>query len=345
MVTPYWEAPHSSSVAGPVVITICNATDYLGSSPWDQIERARLSACALRAMGKSDLVALTYGFGENALNTLAQSGFRVLDASAVPSADFALSLTSRSNENAAAASSPLSRTHRPDSICTAVKLLAWNLTSYRRLLLSDSDVLLHEDPSPWMLEHAATYFVATPERALRGYPGLNTHLVFLEPNSQVFEILRTSAVHGNFLRYTGTDQDVIEQVFSPRQPLPSLPLHTHSKTAGWCSKGEIHHCAVDAKRANCSVVTIARDTCCPSAFQEASPHCCTPRLGCCDITRAKWHAACRADDVAGKRMHSRCQSLLEGAGIELSSDRKLGRELAYLIHRASARSERSDDAT
>ena len=52
----------------------------------------------------------------------------------------------------------------------------------------------------------------------------------------------------------------------------------------------------------------------------------------------KWYAACRADHLAGKEMHSRCDTLLAAAGIDLSTDRTLGRDLGYLMHRAVARS-------
>ena len=88
---------------------------------------------------------------------------------------------------------------RQDSACTAVKLLAWNLTQYRRVLLSDSDVLLRTDPASWMMEQTRRghYFIAEPEMAGRGYLGLNTHLVYLEPSAPVFELLRTTAVYGS----------------------------------------------------------------------------------------------------------------------------------------------------
>jgi hypothetical protein len=232
----------------------------------------------------------------------------------------------------------------------------------------DTDTLLHEDPSRWMVEHADHYFVATRERALRGYPGFNSHLVFLEPNARVFDLLRAAAVHGHFVRCesaaggesnrrvakkgparhltrgldpatradTGTDQDVIEQLFAPLQSLPRLPPNTHSKTAGWCESGAVYTCA---RRGgfNCSVHVLASGTCCPRAFEERTPHCCTPRLGCCDSAKAKWHTGCQADHAAGKPMNSRCQAILERAGIRLDSDRTLGRDLAHVLYRTWAR--------
>ena len=133
--------PPSKQASDPLVVALCNTTDYVGSTSWDQIERARLFSCATRGQSAVKLVALTYGFGAEALHILQVAGYRVIDASAVPTSTFSLSRKSRPHRSG----KPL----RSDSVCTAVKLLAWNLTQYTRLLLSDSDVLLRVDPLPW----------------------------------------------------------------------------------------------------------------------------------------------------------------------------------------------------
>ena len=205
---------------------------------------------------------------------------------------------------------------RQDSACTAVKLLAWNLTQYRRVLLSDSDVLLRTDPASWMMEQTRRghYFIAEPEMAGRGYLGLNTHLVYLEPSAPVFELLRTTAVYGNFVRYTSTDQDVVENIFPARRPMPRLPPNTHSKHAGWCHGRTVFAC-VQQGRSQCDVVAIANDTCCPSGSDRPLPHCCHPRLGCCSPQRAKWIRSCHHSGVAGQQMNRHCAGILRDAQV------------------------------
>ena len=48
---------------------------------------------------------------------------------------------------------------RQDNMCRAVHLLAWNLTKYDRIILSDLDLCMAEDPLPWLREcHVAPEF-------------------------------------------------------------------------------------------------------------------------------------------------------------------------------------------
>jgi hypothetical protein len=319
----------SSRSSTPLVVTICNGTDYVGSPAWDQIERAKLVGCVARGLSAVQLVALTYGFGPDALRVLRRSGYSILDASATPASDFSLSRNSRLPHSL---STQPTTPKRPDSTCTAVKLLAWNLTQFPQLLLSDTDVLLRADPLPWMQEQARSqrYFIAEPETAGRGYPGFNTHLVFLTPNAQVFEILRTAAVYGNFQRYTDTDQDVVESVFSARQPMPPLLPNLHSKSAAWCHQRTVFSCALEG-RSRCRVVSVANDTCCPRSFNRPSPHCCQPRLGCCRAQRAKWLLACHRDHATGRKADGHCAALLRDAGIDAAADPTLVQELNAIL--------------
>ena len=53
-------------------------------------------------------------------------------------------------------------------------------------------------------------FGASRERWARAYPGLNTHLVLLRPNPDVFDLLMSAARHALYVPYTNTEQDLLE---------------------------------------------------------------------------------------------------------------------------------------
>ena len=77
----------------------------------------------------------------------------------------------------------------------------------------------------------ALYFLATPERYKRSYDGLNTHMMYLQPNALIMKLLRDKAKTGDFLPYTNTEQDVIETAFSPHASgvteASRFPRHDH----------------------------------------------------------------------------------------------------------------------
>ena len=77
--------------------------------------------------------------------------------------------------------------------------------------MSDTDVVFRTDPRPWMQArlNEDEYFFAEDERSKRNYVGINSHLVWLQPNRQVFRMLIDAGRHGNFVPYTNSDQDVI----------------------------------------------------------------------------------------------------------------------------------------
>lgn len=106
---------------------------------------------------------------------------------------------------------------RPDGWATMLKLFAWNLTAYRLVLYTDLDVSFSESPERALREadEMDIDFEATPERAARGYNGLNTHLMLLRPSRAVFNMLLANALHGHFMTYTHTEQDVLETAFPP----------------------------------------------------------------------------------------------------------------------------------
>lgn len=118
---------------------------------------------------------------------------------------------------------------RNDHGCTSLKFLAWNMTEYDVLLHTDVDTFFLEDPWPWVQAHADHYFIATHEIASRGFEGLNTHMMLLQPSNVVFRMLADASRTGGFTPYTNSDQDVIEQLFSAHLDYPELPTHLHGK--------------------------------------------------------------------------------------------------------------------
>ena len=121
---------------------------------------------------------------------------------------------------------------RTDFRCTSLKLLAWNMTDYARVLIVDADVCMLSDPVPWMVRHRSEYFVAAHEPFgrwpnKRPYLGLNTHMVFLEPSRLLFRLLVDKGRTRSYVPYTNGEQDVVETVFADHADMPTLPPHTH----------------------------------------------------------------------------------------------------------------------
>ena len=85
----------------------------------------------------------------------------------------------------------------------------------RRVLLVDADTVLWSSPDAWLAAEARR-FAATAEAAVRGFTGLNTHLVLLAPDRDgaTFAALLARASECNYLPYTNTEQDVLEAHFT-----------------------------------------------------------------------------------------------------------------------------------
>lgn len=118
--------------------------------------------------------------------------------------------------------------------CTSLKLLAWNLTMYERVMVSDTDVCLESDPLPWMVRHRREYFVATPQRADRPYLGISSHFMFLQPDAFAFRLLVDMGTTRSFIPYTNSEQDIIETVFATHRSFPPLPNHRHDHNQPRC---------------------------------------------------------------------------------------------------------------
>ena len=86
------------------------------------------------------------------------------------------------------------------------KLLAWNLTQHSNILVVDADLYLRADPAPWMEAYRSELFVAHSEVGERSYRGLNSRLMYLQPDERIFELLRRAAISGNYVPYTMSEQ-------------------------------------------------------------------------------------------------------------------------------------------
>mmetsp|Transcript_6800 Transcript_6800/g.17848 ORF Transcript_6800/g.17848 Transcript_6800/m.17848 type:complete len:463 (-) Transcript_6800:253-1641(-) len=272
---PLYSDNATGADAGPVVVVpLCNqGRDYTSMPAEHEIDRALLKACAHKASGsRAPLWAITYGFDRTAHARLRAAGYKIADFTHLRAAQFTLApLTgaeraqmqalrdriarnaSRGLPIAASARAQLRKMPqtwgtghkevqaRRDYVCTSVKLFAWNLSAHSNVLLTDADLLLRDDPLPWMESHRHEVFVGMAEGASRSYRGLNSRLAYLQPDTRLFELLRRAALSGNFVPYTSSEQDVLESFFSAPfthraggTPLP-MPDSVHDKEP-WCEQ-------------------------------------------------------------------------------------------------------------
>jgi alpha-N-acetylglucosamine transferase len=114
---------------------------------------------------------------------------------------------------------------RKDSSCTSLKFLAWNMTQYDKIMVSDADACLLEDPLNWTIQHAKHEFIAVDEVAPASYTGLNSHLMMITPSARTFDMLVRIGKTKTFIPRTNGDQDVIETIYSNPESFPQLPVH------------------------------------------------------------------------------------------------------------------------
>ena len=130
--------------------------------------------------------------------------------------------------------------------CGTLPLLAWNLTSFDRVLVvSVDDACLLEDPIPWMRSNAGAYLIGTNDRSddwsdelsrhgqpRTAYDGIDDRLLYLQPDAQVYALLSESARTGSYLPFSGRARDVIETVFPAHLAFPPLPKHRRQACSG-----------------------------------------------------------------------------------------------------------------
>jgi hypothetical protein len=148
---------------------LCNSSDHHGHGWADQLLRAHRLGISVGRVSTIEKIAVIYGFHEEVSGTgsraLTAAGWRVWNVSAVPEAEFAMQPIYRYNVSDPTLwpRRPARVQRRPDYKCTSLKLLAWNMTHFDRVFVSDTDVCVAEDPAPWAAAHVDEYFVATPE--------------------------------------------------------------------------------------------------------------------------------------------------------------------------------------
>ena len=120
---------------------------------------------------------------------------------------------------------------RTDCACTSLRFFAWNLIQYERILVSDSDMCLYQDPLEWLnwQYRLGRHFVAKREIANRGYYGINDGLAMIKPSVDVFYILVNLARTQSQTPYTNGVQDVTESVYGSQSDFPPLPSHLSIK--------------------------------------------------------------------------------------------------------------------
>lgn len=192
-----------------LAVFVCNSSgqaSYSGVAPHDMlVEASELQVSLERLQSSVPRLLVHWGYSPDSLHAewWRHRGWKLLNMSHVPASIFALQ--------------PL-REHVPgylwprngfvqyyrrhaDAMGTSLKLTAWNLSTWDRLLVVDADTCLAEDPLPWMVKHWTRPFVATPEYAGRKRLGLNTAMMWLQPSERLFDILAAKATTRSFMPY------------------------------------------------------------------------------------------------------------------------------------------------
>ena len=214
----------------PTGAFVCvSARAQYGNPPTEQIIRAiRLRRSLERIQSSIATVAVVHGYDAMSVDALRQVGWDVRDISHVD----ATAIMRQVPRESVGYHWPRYRSNvqtRQDNKCRAVHLLAWNLTEYDRIILSDLDLCVAADPLPWLRRHATANFVAFNEMAkLRGFRGINCHLALLRPSELVARVILDKARTASYIPYTRGAQDVIETVFPTQVTYDAWPAHVHA---------------------------------------------------------------------------------------------------------------------
>ena len=226
------------------VVFICNGgNDYYGNPPTEQIVRAlRLRRSLSRLQSQIRTVAVVHGFGNASIAALRHVGWEVRDISGVDAG----AIMRQIRRETVGYHWPRYRTvqAREDNMCRAVHLLAWSLVEFDRVLLSDLDLCMAEDPLPWLRRHAGAHFVAFSEMAkMRGFRGINVHMALLHPSEVLGRVVLDKARTASYVPYTRGAQDVIETVFATQVQFDEWPKHVHAMLG----KVDYRECERDAR--------------------------------------------------------------------------------------------------
>lgn len=209
-------APAPAGPTGKVgFFVVCvNNKDHLGHDGMLQIYRAVALSCSLNKVGsKLKRYALLYGYDQKAKALLVGADFKIIDVSDVDMKPaYKPIYSSEESIKKKRRTSPDKVQKREDGWATYYKFLLWQQTEFDKLLFSDTDVVILENPDSWLETGKYDEFLCDIEVAKRNYDGLNTHMMLITPSKDIYELLVLKATQGSYVAYTNTEQDVIETV-------------------------------------------------------------------------------------------------------------------------------------
>ena len=216
-----------------IVCIVCNHTNYVKQSGNVQLYRSLQLGKSVHEK-KLDKILITNGFPRKMFEKHVKQGWQIVDVSNELKRKISLIPIYKQTPGLRWNSKSLEIQMRQDYACTSLKFMAWNFTQYDRILVSDTDVCFYDhDIYNWMDRHRKWKFIAEKETARRGFVGIQSHLMYIKPNEDIFDILVELGKFRSFLPYTNGDQDIIESIYAAKN-FPPLPNHKHWITRGPC---------------------------------------------------------------------------------------------------------------
>lgn len=164
---------------------------------------------------------------------------------------------------------------RYDGWATYFKFNAWTNTQYDHVVLSDVDVVFNENPDPVLgtIPEGDVFQSYCETEKRHNYTGMNTHMMILKPALKIFKQLCMKANMGDYVPYTNTEQDILEDLYPAERfatgnmTLDSLN-HTHQPQYPAVDAAELAKLIEDPE-ANCEKLRKVAGE--PAGFQYRSP--------------------------------------------------------------------------
>ena len=221
---PLRASPHGTEKKKQGFFVVCVNTNYPAADNAassarvaQQLNNLAALRCSLEKVGSTmERYAVTYGYDAATRAALTSEGWRVIDVSRFDMRPYYKPMFSMSASQKARR--PSSIRYRGNSSAgwdTYYKFLLWNMTQFDKILYSDAEVLFMQNPDTWFERADYPYgFLSDTEELERGWLGLNTHMMLLRPDPDVFELLLVKAKEGKYITFANTEQDVLETVFA-----------------------------------------------------------------------------------------------------------------------------------
>lgn len=162
-------------------VTIANNSDYRGNGPMVQVHRLAQLSCSLDRVGSSmSRYVIMYGYNPAAVDIIKSYGWHVIDVSHFDMRPYYKPVFSLSESQDA--KTPISQDYqqRKDGWASYYKFFLWNMTQFDKILHTDADVLMMENPDRWVEDADYPYgFLCDMEQFTRGWIGLNTHIMLV----------------------------------------------------------------------------------------------------------------------------------------------------------------------